>query len=179
MPDPLTAAERYRKEAADFSELAKSAETAFVRDYYARLAQRYLMHAEDQEKLARMSEGFATGQHQDAQIAHSPGIRATPEAFLPEQASDQSTAQPAQGARGARRRVRRRRSVHGPHRPGGQGWKVATRRRPLLMGHAVDFLPRQSFRLFEALALARGDGRCARLLEMLSKIEKRRLWRVL
>jgi hypothetical protein len=75
MPAPLIAAERYRKDAAEFSELAKTAETAFVRDYYGRLAQRYLMHAENPEKLARMSEDFATGQHQDAQIADSPRVQ--------------------------------------------------------------------------------------------------------
>jgi hypothetical protein len=40
IPDPLVAAERYRKEAGEFSELAKTAETAFVRDYYERIAQR-------------------------------------------------------------------------------------------------------------------------------------------
>jgi hypothetical protein len=78
MPDPLIAAERYRKDAAEFSELAKAAETAFVRDYYGRLAQRYLMHAENQEKLAKMSEAFTTGRHQDDQIADCPSVQVTP-----------------------------------------------------------------------------------------------------
>ena len=57
MPGPLSAAERYRKDAAEFSELAESADTAFMRDYYRRLAQRYLLHAENQERTAGISEG--------------------------------------------------------------------------------------------------------------------------
>ena len=68
MSDLPIAAERYRKDAAVFSELAKSAETPFIRDYYWRLVRRYLMHAKNQEKLARRPEGLAAGSHQDNQI---------------------------------------------------------------------------------------------------------------
>jgi hypothetical protein len=127
MSDPLITAERYRKEAAEFSELAKTAETAFIRDYYGRLAQRYLMHAENQEKLARISEGFATGPHQDHQIADSPSVQATPGVVFPEEApaSDRSASQeplqPTQGPPDAPRQIRRRRSARGPRRRGGQG----------------------------------------------------------
>ena len=127
MPDALMAAERYRKEAAVFSELAKTAETAFVRDYYGRLAQRYLMHAENQEKLAEMSEGFATGRPQDDQIADNPSVQAIPGAVLPEEASasdrfaSQEPLQPTQGPPDAPRQIRRRRPARGPRRPGGQG----------------------------------------------------------
>jgi hypothetical protein len=42
MPDPLSRAERIRKEAAKFSCLAESASSSFLRDYYWRLAERYL-----------------------------------------------------------------------------------------------------------------------------------------
>jgi hypothetical protein len=42
MTDPLSRAERNRKEAAKFSDLAKSASSAFLRGYYQRLAERYL-----------------------------------------------------------------------------------------------------------------------------------------
>jgi hypothetical protein len=38
---------RYRKEAAEFSDLAKNASTQFLRDYYQRLAERYLSHAKN------------------------------------------------------------------------------------------------------------------------------------
>jgi hypothetical protein len=64
------------KRRAEFSEIAKTAETPFICDYYSRLAQRYLMHAKNQEKLARISEGFAADRHQDDQIADSPHVRA-------------------------------------------------------------------------------------------------------
>jgi hypothetical protein len=40
--DPLSRMERNRKEAAKFSDLAKSAPSAFLRDYYRRIAERYL-----------------------------------------------------------------------------------------------------------------------------------------
>jgi hypothetical protein len=127
MPDALVAAERYRKEAGKFSELAKTAETAFVRDYYERIAQRYLMHAEYQEKLARMSQGFAADQTRDDHIADGPSVQATPGAVLPAQASvsDRSASpeplQPARRPPDAVQLNRRRRPVHGPRRPSGQG----------------------------------------------------------
>jgi len=53
MPDPLSTAERYRSDAAKFSELSKDAVNPFFRDYYKRLSQRYLMHA----KIRRGSRG--------------------------------------------------------------------------------------------------------------------------
>jgi hypothetical protein len=42
---------RYRKEAAEFSDLAKNASTQFLRDYYQRLAERYLSHAKNNGHL--------------------------------------------------------------------------------------------------------------------------------
>ena len=42
MTDLSSRAERDRKEAAKFSDLAKSASSPFLRDYYLRIAERYL-----------------------------------------------------------------------------------------------------------------------------------------
>jgi hypothetical protein len=115
MSDPLSAAARYRSDAAKFSELAESAQSPFPRDYYKRLAQRYLMHAENQEKIAKISDEFAAGRHQDDPIPDSPSVQADPEATSPEEAStsDQPPSppplQPAQGPASASRRSRRRR----------------------------------------------------------------------
>ena len=43
MTDQLTRAERNRKEAAKFSDLAKTASSSFLRGYYFRIAERYLL----------------------------------------------------------------------------------------------------------------------------------------
>ena len=59
MPDPLSAGERYRSDAVKLFELAKDAPNPFFRDYYNGLAKRYLMHAENQEKVVRTSDGAA------------------------------------------------------------------------------------------------------------------------
>jgi hypothetical protein len=114
MSDPLIVTLRYRKEAAEFSELAKTAETPFIRDYYRRLAQRYLMHAENEEKLARISEGFAADRHQDNQIANSRIGRVALGAASPEIASA-SPLPPSHGPVGTPRPGQRRRRV--PTRP--------------------------------------------------------------
>jgi hypothetical protein len=42
MTDQLTRAERNRKEAAKFSDLAKTASSSFLRGYYFLIAERYL-----------------------------------------------------------------------------------------------------------------------------------------
>jgi hypothetical protein len=109
MPDPLSAAVRYRSDAAKLSELAKDAANPFFRDYYKRLAQRYLIHAENQERIAWISEGDP--------IPDSPGVQAAPEAVSPEEASSSNQSaspaplQPAQGPTRAPRRKRRRHPV--------------------------------------------------------------------
>lgn len=60
MPDdPLSAAERYRKAAAEFADLAKSAANPFFCGYYQRLAERYLLHAENQMKLSKITGAAA------------------------------------------------------------------------------------------------------------------------
>lgn len=43
MTDPLSRAERNRKEAAKFADLAKSTSSSFLRGYYQRIADRYLL----------------------------------------------------------------------------------------------------------------------------------------
>jgi hypothetical protein len=107
MPDPLSAAERYRSDAARLSELAKNAANPFFHDYYRRLAQRYLLHAENQERIAWISEGGL--------IPDSPDVQAAPEADLPgESSSSNQPAAPAplQPAQGPTRAPRRKRHHH-------------------------------------------------------------------
>jgi hypothetical protein len=116
MSDPLIAMERYRKKAAEFSELAQTAEAPFIRDYYRRLAQRYLMHAENEERHARISEGFAADRREDDHIADSPSVQAGLETTSPEVASAPPLP-PVDGPVGAPRRSRRsRRAPTGPDR---------------------------------------------------------------
>jgi hypothetical protein len=117
MPDPSSAAERYRSDAAKFFELAKDAPNAFVRDYYNGLAKRYLMHAENQEKIARTSEVSAATEV----IPDSPSVQAAPESSSEEEASDgpapPTPLQPGQGPVDAPHRTRRRRPARAPRRP--------------------------------------------------------------
>jgi hypothetical protein len=113
MPDPLIAAERYRSDAAKFSELAKNAANPFMRRYYERLARQYLIHAESEERAATISDEFAPSRHQDGPISDSPSVQAAPEAGSEEtSASDRPASpvplQPAQGPTDAPRRRRRR-----------------------------------------------------------------------
>jgi hypothetical protein len=100
---------------AKFSELAKNAANPFMRQYFERLARQYLIHAESEERVAKMSNEFAAGQHQDGPISDSPGVQAAPEVGLSEEAStsDQPPSpvplQPARGPTPVPRRNRRRR----------------------------------------------------------------------
>jgi hypothetical protein len=50
MADPLGRAERNREEAAKFSDLARSASSPFLRGYYSRLAERYLLLEENGDR---------------------------------------------------------------------------------------------------------------------------------
>jgi hypothetical protein len=118
MPDPLSAAERYRSDAAKFLELAKDASSHFIRDYYTGLAKRYLKHAENQEEIARTSEGFGVTEI----MLDSPGVQAAPESSPEEVAISDGPApptllQPTQEPADAPERSRRRRSARGPRRP--------------------------------------------------------------
>jgi len=62
MPNPLSTADKYRKVAAEFSERAKSASSAFLRSYYQRVVERYLLLAEDELRLAG-SDGVSGRRH--------------------------------------------------------------------------------------------------------------------
>jgi hypothetical protein len=118
MPDPLSTAERYRSDAAKFSELSKDAENPFFRGYYERLSQRYLMHAENQERIAWISEGSTTGGREDDPIPDGPSVQAASRAFSHEEASasaqrtSPAPLQPAQDRVRTSRRKRRRRQDH-------------------------------------------------------------------
>ena len=115
MPDPLSAGERYRSDAVKLFELAKDAPNPFFRDYYKRLPQRYLMHAENQERIAWISEGSTTGSRKDDPMPDSPCVQAAPAAVSPEEASasaqsaSAASLQAAQDPDRAPRRKRRRR----------------------------------------------------------------------
>jgi hypothetical protein len=113
MQGPLSTAERYRSDAAKFSELSKDAVNPFFRDYYKRLSQRYLMHAENQERIAWISEGSTAGGCKDDPIPGGPSVQAAPGAVSPEtSASAQSASallRPAQDPARAPRRKRHRR----------------------------------------------------------------------
>src|SRR5258708_22329238 len=61
----LTKWPRYRKEADEFTDLAKNASTQFLRDYYRRLTERYLLYAENKVKLANIEDLSATGRSRD------------------------------------------------------------------------------------------------------------------
>jgi hypothetical protein len=75
MPDdPLNAAERYRKAAAEFADLAKSAANPYFCGYYERLAQRYSLHAENQMRLSKIVGVTAPelGREEDAEPNREP-----------------------------------------------------------------------------------------------------------
>jgi hypothetical protein len=118
MPDPSSAAERYRSDAAKFFELAKDASSHFIRDYYTGLAKRYLKHAENQEEIARTSEGSAVTEI----MLDSPGVQAAPQSSPEEVAISDGPApptplQPNQDPADAPQRSRRRHPARGPRRP--------------------------------------------------------------
>ncbi len=56
MPDPLSKADRYRKEAAKCYELAKSASPEFLSGFYRRIAVQYLFMAEGELKLVEKQD---------------------------------------------------------------------------------------------------------------------------
>jgi hypothetical protein len=58
MPNPLSRADKYRKVAAEFSDRAASASSAFLRSYYQRVVDRYLSLAEGE--LRAEGEGAPT-----------------------------------------------------------------------------------------------------------------------
>ena len=58
MPDPSRRADRYRKVAAEYSELAKDAASPFLRTYYWRIAEEYRVRAEGELRVIEQ-EGAA------------------------------------------------------------------------------------------------------------------------
>ena len=113
MPDPLSAGERYRSDAVKLFELAKDAPNPFFRDYYNGLAKRYLMHAENQEKVVRTSDGAAATEV----IPDIPDVQAARDSSPAEVALSVGPApptplQPAQSPAGAPKRSRHRRLEH-------------------------------------------------------------------
>jgi hypothetical protein len=63
MPDPLSKADRYRKEAVKCYELAKSASSAFLSGFYRRVALQFLFMAEGELKLAEKQGNPVTKQN--------------------------------------------------------------------------------------------------------------------
>jgi hypothetical protein len=59
MPDPVSRVDRYRKMAADFSDLAKGASTDFARRYFERLAKQYSLLEQAEFPVAE-GQGEAT-----------------------------------------------------------------------------------------------------------------------
>jgi hypothetical protein len=105
MPDdPSSAARRFRRVAEEFSDKAKSASTPFIRDFYHRIAQRYLLHAENQMKLAKMESAVATESRSEDHVSIEP-FQETP--------SPQPPARPVRRPAGGRRRSRRPRAGEG------------------------------------------------------------------
>jgi hypothetical protein len=68
----MSAAERYRKAAVEFTDLSKSASNQFIRGYYQRLAQRYLLHSDNQMKLAKIESTLATGRGREDNASIEP-----------------------------------------------------------------------------------------------------------
>jgi hypothetical protein len=66
MTEPLSRAERIRKEAAKFSDLAKSASSPFLRDYYRCIAERYLALEGEWRPSGRQANSLSK------QAAHAP-----------------------------------------------------------------------------------------------------------
>jgi hypothetical protein len=73
MPNPLSRADKYRKVAAEFSDRAKSASSAFLRSYYQRVAERYLSLGEGELRLAER-ESVSTRRNRRDRSKDSPGL---------------------------------------------------------------------------------------------------------
>ena len=65
MLDPLSKADRYRKEAAKCYELAKNASPAFRSGYYQRIAVQCLFMAERELKLAEREHSVSSHDRED------------------------------------------------------------------------------------------------------------------
>ena len=61
MPEPSNKADLYRKVAAEYAELAKNATSPFLRSYYQRIAEEYLVRVEGELRFAER-EGKASSE---------------------------------------------------------------------------------------------------------------------
>jgi hypothetical protein len=59
MQDTARRAERYRKVAAEYSELADGASSPFLRAYFQRIAEQYLRHAEGELQVVEQDGAAA------------------------------------------------------------------------------------------------------------------------
>jgi hypothetical protein len=63
MPNPSSRADKYREVAPEFSDRAKGASSAFLREYYKRVTERYLLLADgelrsaEKERIGRQAIG--------------------------------------------------------------------------------------------------------------------------
>jgi hypothetical protein len=74
MANPLSRAARNRKEAAKFSDLAESASSSFLREYYSRLAERYLALEGEWKPPGRQGRSISRrGGFSIIDAGHSPG----------------------------------------------------------------------------------------------------------
>jgi hypothetical protein len=84
MSHSFEAAKRYREQAAKLSELAKEApNNSYFRTYYKHVAQRYLTHADNEEKIATVPKRSA----EESPLSESPSVQAAPEHSVTEDAS--------------------------------------------------------------------------------------------
>jgi len=60
--DPLVRADRYRKMAAEYSDLARTASSPFLRSYYRRIAEQYFSQADGQSRVAERQDDAAAKQ---------------------------------------------------------------------------------------------------------------------
>jgi hypothetical protein len=87
MSDSLEAAKRYRDQATKLSELAKEAPpNSYFRTYYQHVAQRYLTHADNEEKIA----GGPKPSAEESPLSESPSVQAAPEPIVTEDTSAMS-----------------------------------------------------------------------------------------
>ena len=75
MQDLVKKAERYRKQANDFAELAKSASPAFLAEIYQRIAVRYVFMAEDLLKPKRDADAIERADHMLSRLRLDAGAK--------------------------------------------------------------------------------------------------------
>jgi hypothetical protein len=74
MKDPLSKAERYRKQANKYGELAKNAQPAYLGDVYRKVAVRYVFMAEDLLRRAEKQGNLKKNDPTKALKAHDTSL---------------------------------------------------------------------------------------------------------